>query len=142
MNPVYLMSNFALGQIKAAIQIFPNVLYNECFFDWSQCIQKKFQKFSLGGKGTYKNNITLLFNLQILCFIPPVKIKLLYNKIKSKFTTNNEKEKIFKYFGNNWLGKRYPVIIWNYYERIHMTSINSITKYITKITSMRILINF
>ncbi len=38
MNPVYLMSNFALGQIKAAIQIFPNVLYNECFFDWSQCI--------------------------------------------------------------------------------------------------------
>ena len=35
MNPSYMMSNFALGKIKAALKIFPNILYNGCFFYWS-----------------------------------------------------------------------------------------------------------
>lgn len=131
MNPVYLMSDLALGQFKAAIKIFPNVLYNGCFFCWSQYIWKKFQELGLGGKSTYKNNITLLFNLQILCFTSPTKIKLLYKKIKNKFDTNSATEKFFKYFSNNWFGNRYPIKIWNYYDRLNMASENSITKYIT-----------
>ena len=122
MNPLYLMSDFALGQIKAAIKIFPIVLYNGCFFHWSQCIWNKFQDLGLGGKGTYKKNITLLFNLQILCFISPTKIKPLYKKIKNKFDTNSATEKFFKYFSNNWLGNRYPIKIWNYYDRLNIAS--------------------
>ena len=41
MNPLYMMSDFTLGQIKAVKTIYPNALYNGCFFYWSQCIWKK-----------------------------------------------------------------------------------------------------
>ena len=63
MNLLYMMSDFALGQIKAVNKIYPNILYNGCFFHLSQCIWKKIQYYGLRGKVPYKNNMTILFNL-------------------------------------------------------------------------------
>ena len=77
-----MMSDFALGQINAE-KIFPNALYNGCFFHWSLCIWKKIKYYGLGGKGTYKINMSILFNLQILCFIPLNKVNNLFKKIKN-----------------------------------------------------------
>ena len=42
------------------------------------------QDLGLGGKGIYKSNITISFNLQTLCFIPRDKINTVFKKIKSK----------------------------------------------------------
>ena len=116
LNPTYMMSDFSIGQIKACQKIFPNCLFNGCFFHWTQSIWKKFQDYGLRGKGTYIFNITLLFNLQVLCFIKRDKVPSLYKKIKKKFDINDNTEKFFNYFKNNWLGKRYPLKIWNYYD--------------------------
>ena len=131
MNPSYMMLDFALGQIKAALKIFPNLLYNACFFHWSECIWKKMQDLGLGGKGTYKRNITILFNMQILCFIPQDKIQKVFKKIKSKLDNSSETAKFFEYFNKYCLGKRYPTKIWNYYDRLHLASQNSLSRYIT-----------
>ena len=131
LNPTYMMSDFAIGQIKACQKIFPNCLFNGCFFHWTQSIWKKFQDYGLGGKGTYIFNITLLFNLQVLCFIKRDKVPSLYKKIKNKFDINDNTEKFFNYFKNNWLGKRYPLKIWNYYDRLNLASNNSLSRYIT-----------
>ena len=62
LNSMFMMSDFAIGQIKECQKIFPNCLFNGCFFHWSQSIWIKFQDYGLGGKGTYQFNISLLFN--------------------------------------------------------------------------------
>ena len=131
MNPLYMMSDFSLGQIKAVKKIYPNALYNGCFFHWSQCIWKKIQYYGLGGKGTYKTNMTILFNLQLLCFIPRNKVNNLFKKIRKKLDINDNTNKLFNYFNKYWLGKRYPIKLWNYYDRLHNASNNSLSKYIT-----------
>lgn len=48
----------------------------------SMYLQKKIQYYGLGGKGTYKSNMTILFNLKLLCFIPHNKVNNLFKRIK------------------------------------------------------------
>ena len=47
----------------------------------NQEILKNFQDYDLGGKSTYKFNITLLFNLQVLCFIKRDKVPNQFKKL-------------------------------------------------------------
>ena len=55
--------------------------------------------------------------MQLLCFLEKKKIKSFYNKIKQ--TLNNEKfNKFYNYFNRNWLGKKYPVSLWNFSDLI------------------------
>lgn len=66
-----------------------------------------FKKNNIWGKGTYKDNYTLLFIFQLLCFIKREKIDNLYNQIKRKF--KNEKYKnFFDYFSRILLSSRCP----------------------------------
>jgi hypothetical protein len=44
---------------------------------------------------------------------------------------NDNTNKLFHYFNKYWLGKRYPIKLWNYYDRLHNASNNSLSKYIT-----------
>lgn len=75
--------------------------------------------------------MTILFNLQLLCFIPRNKLNNLFKKIKKKFDVNEKTGKLFTYFKNYWLGKKYPIKLWNYYDRLHNASNNSLSKYNT-----------
>ena len=75
--------------------------------------------------------MTILFNLGLLCFIPRNKINSLFKKIRKKFDINDNTNKLFNYFNKYWLGKRYPIKLWNYYDRLHNASNNSLSKYIT-----------
>ena len=59
----------------------------------------------------------ILFNLQLLCFIPRNKVKSLFKKIRKKFDINDNTNKLINYFNKYWLGKRYPIKLWNYYDR-------------------------
>ena len=52
LDPVYLMCDFAKGQILAANKVYPNSLLNCCFFHFSQNMWMKFKKYKMGGKGT------------------------------------------------------------------------------------------
>jgi hypothetical protein len=90
---VYLISDFAKGQIIAANKIFPNSLLNCCFFHFSQIIWRKFKFYGMTGKGKYEFNSTLLSNIQILCFIKPELINYLFNKINRKFDVNENTKK-------------------------------------------------
>ena len=74
--------------------------------------------------------MTNLFNMELLCFIPRNKLNSLFKKQK-KFDINDNTNKLFIYFSKYWLGKRYPIKLWNYYDRLHNASNNSLSKYIT-----------
>ena len=67
----------------------------------------------------------------MLCFISRNKVHNLFKKIKKKFDVNEKTGRLFTYFKNYWLGKRYPIKLWNYYDRLHNASNNSLSKYIT-----------
>ena len=111
------MCDFSKAQIKSIQKIFKDCKLHCCFFHFSQCIWNKFRKYNLCGKNTYNENSSLLFNIQILCFIKKKYLKNFYKKIKNKF--NNAKYKnFFNYFERNWMGSKYPVNIWNFSELI------------------------
>ena len=57
----------------------------------------------MGGKGTYDFNYSLLFNIQLLCFIKSIWIDYFFNKIK---TTNNLNENINRYLNNALIKSR------------------------------------
>ena len=61
--------------------------------------------------------MTILFNLELLCYIPLNKVNSLFKKIRKKFDINDNTNKLFNYFNKYWLGKRYPIKLWNYYDR-------------------------
>ena len=116
-NPPKIMCDFMISQIKACQEIFPNCLIHCCFFHFSQCIWNKFKKYKLCGKGTYIANYTLLFNIQLICFMKRDNINKFYKELKKKY--NNAKYKdFFQYFSSNWLGDRYPKKLWNYNDLI------------------------
>ena len=75
------MCDFDKGQILSINKVFPNRLLNCCFFHFSEIIRMKFKKYKMGGKGTYDFNYSLLFNIQLLCFIKPIWIDYFFNKI-------------------------------------------------------------
>jgi len=125
-DPYYLMCDFAKGQIIAAKKIFPNSLLNCCFFHFSQIIWIKFKFYGMAGKGKYEFNLTLLFNIQLLCFIKPDLVKYLYNKIKKKFDV----KQFFIYFNRNWLKTKYPIKLWNYYDKLNNANDNELDRYI------------
>ena len=120
------MCDFAKGQIIAAKKIFPNSLLNCCFFHFSQIIWIKFKFYGMAGKGKYEFNLTLLFNIQLLCFIKPDLVKYLYNKIKKKFDV----KQFFIYFNRNWLKTKYPIKLWNYYDKLNNANDNELDRYI------------
>ena len=114
-SPINLMYDFALSQINGAKEIFPDCSLHCCFFHYSQCLWKNFRKYRLCGKNTYNDNYALLFNLQLLCFIDRKRIKSFFGKIKQTFNDNKYND-FLNYFNRNWLGKRYPVCLWNYVD--------------------------
>ena len=85
------MCDFRLSQIKSVNNIFPRCNIQGCFFHYIQAFWNHFRKYELCGKETYLNNSELLFNLQILCFIPIEKVEYFFNKIKRKYKELNTK---------------------------------------------------
>ena len=81
-NPPKIMCDFRLSQINACKNIFPNCLIHCCFFHFSQCIWNKFKKYNMCGKGTYKDNYTLLFNVQLICFMKRENINKFFKELK------------------------------------------------------------
>lgn len=117
-NPRNFMCDFALGQINALTKVFPNVSLHCCFFHFSQAIWNNFKKNQLCGKGTYETNYELLFNIQLLCFMKRDKLQKFFKELKKKY-----KDKKFKnflnYFNITWMGKRYPINLWNFNDIIN-----------------------
>ena len=68
----YLMCDFDKGQILSINKVFPNRLLNCCFFHFLQIMWMKFKKYKMRGKWTYDCIYSLLFNIQLLCFIKPI----------------------------------------------------------------------
>ena len=75
--------------IKLINEIFPRCNIHGCFFHFSQGLWNHFRKYGLCGKNTYLNNSELLFNLQILCFIPLEEVEDFYNKKKKNLKIIN-----------------------------------------------------
>ena len=111
------MCDFNTAQIKAINTIFPEYKLNTCFFHFSQAIWKNFRKYDLTGKGTYKTNSELLFNIQLMNFMDREKIDKFFKDIKKQFK-DKKYDNFFKYFTRTWLGTRYPKNIWNYNDII------------------------
>ena len=112
-NPPKIMCDFSLSQINACKSVFPNTLIHCCFFHFSQCIWNKFKKYNLCEKGSYKDNYTLLFNIQLMCFMKRENINRFFKELKKKYCGSKYKQ-FLQYFSSNWLGNRYPKKIWNY----------------------------
>ena len=124
------MCDFAHGQILTVKNIYPNSLLNFCFFHFSQIIWKRFNKYRIIGKRIYEFNSTLLFNLHMLCFIKLEQVNYFFTKIKNKFDKNENTKKIFTYFNRNWLKTKYPIKLWNYFEKLKYVNENEIVRYI------------
>ena len=132
-RPRNIMCDFSKAQIKSIQKIFKYCKLHCCFFHFSQCIWNKFRKYNLCGKNAYNENSSLLFNIQILCFIKKKYLKNFYKKIKNKF--NNAKYKnFFNYFERNWMGSKYPVNIWNFSELIDDDNNKKIFQFTNNIT--------
>ena len=96
------MYDFNLAKINAMKSIFPDCLINTCFFHFSQAIWKNFRKYDLCGKGTYNNNLELLFNIQLVNFTNRDNIDKFYRDLKKHYKENKYK-KFFNYFSRTCL---------------------------------------
>jgi hypothetical protein len=76
-RPRNIMCDFSKAQIKSIQKFFKDCKLHCCFFHFSQCIWNIFRKYNLCGKNTYNENSSLLFNIQILCFIKKIYEKFL-----------------------------------------------------------------
>lgn len=85
----------------------------------------------MGGKGIYDFNYSLLFNIQLLCFIKPIWIDYFFNKIKNNYDCNENTKLFFNYFSRNWLNTKYPIKLWNFYEKLKDATKNEKDRYIT-----------
>lgn len=77
------------------------------------------KKCSLFKKENSNKAIELLFNIKILAFIDPNKIKIFYNKLVSEYNDEANFAEFFKYFNKLWkpLGRKKNIKfkpIWNY----------------------------
>ena len=79
-NPLNMMCDFRISQINSMKKIFKDCNLHCCFYHFSHAIWLNFKKYNLCKKGTYTENLELLFNLQLLCFINKGKIKTLLKK--------------------------------------------------------------
>lgn len=104
-KPRRFMSDFNTAQLKAIQTKFPDCKISTCFFHFSQAIWKNFKKTGLCGKGTYNNNMELLFNIQVMCFIERNKIDSYFSELKKHYN-NNKYKKFLAYFSRTWLGTR------------------------------------
>jgi hypothetical protein len=118
-KPLIITSDFSRSITNAIKKIYPDAIQIKCLFHFLQAVTKKMKKIGLFKKDYSKEAYELLFNIKILAFINPLKIKNFYNKLIAKYNDEDKFAEFFNYFNKYWnpLGKKNIKFkpIWNYY---------------------------
>ena len=83
------------------------------FISFCSCQIKQLKRLNLFSKNNNYIYIEILFNIEQLCFINPIKLYKFYTSIKSNYMNDNT-SKYFIYFEKVWNPKN-KIIYWNYH---------------------------
>ena len=126
-NPISIMTDFELAAINALKGTFPNVTTSGCMFHFGQCVWRKLQE--LGMVAAYNGDPDFAIKVRrilALAFLP-------VDEVVHNFETLIEDQEygvldsLILYFedcfigrlrGNRRLDSRFPLALWNQYERV------------------------
>ena len=74
---------------------------------------QQLKKLNLFSKNNNYISIEILFNIEQLCFINPIKLYKFYTSVKNNYM-NDTTSKYFRYFEKVWNPKN-KIIYWNYH---------------------------
>ena len=120
-EPEICTTDYEKGLINAVQSNFKNAKSSGCFFHFLQCQIRNFQSLHLLKKDQRKTTFQLLTLISSLCFIPPEKIKKVYEEIKASFLEMYSD--YFKYFEENWISG-YSLELWNYWKHYEQLKIS------------------
>ncbi|RNA33573.1 hypothetical protein BpHYR1_012155 [Brachionus plicatilis] len=108
--PLSITSDFERAFINACESTFESSLIYGCFFHFKQAVWRKIQEFGLCVP--YEKLIEyrkILKVPQVLAFVPPNDVNVLFNKIKASLDKNLEYYsnvvKLFEYLEETWIGR-------------------------------------
>lgn len=112
-KPMHIMSDFELGAINAAKEVFPEAKMHGCFVHFCQAIWRRVQLVGLQTK--YSNDPVFALNIRqliSLAFLPSENIADAFSMVcRSEFWTENENDEnspkiqeILDYFETNFIG--------------------------------------
>uniref|UniRef100_T1J8L3 MULE transposase domain-containing protein n=1 Tax=Strigamia maritima TaxID=126957 RepID=T1J8L3_STRMM len=86
LNPDYFISDFEIGAINAAREVFPNTAMHGCFFHLAKSVYRRVQHEHLQQKYAVNAEFSLLVRqLSALAFLPVHEINAVYQRLKPLF---------------------------------------------------------
>lgn len=119
-NPQLISTDFEISSILALNKLFKekNIQFLTCYYHFKQSIISKFFEYEIIKKNNYWGFTELLMNLSILYFIPSEKVPMLFDLIKSNYTSEKEKNFFNNYFEPFWLSPT-MIKLWNDFDLIN-----------------------
>ena len=128
-NPTFLLSDFELGFMKAAAEVFPSAEVRGCLFHFGQMIWRRAQKAGLQASLNQPNSTNLRTDLHCiiaLAFVPVNDIKTTFDDLVDKIDSKLDSvvAHIHEYYvhgktvGRKHLDPMFPPEVWNCHERV------------------------
>lgn len=126
LNPQSFLIDYEQAARSAIEEVFPNVTVKGCFFHLSQNIYRKVQSEGLQGK--YQTDVNFALKIRMLpalAFIPSDEVVDAFETLQN--TMPPEADPITDYFEDTYIGRtrrrnrrapRFPVSMWNMYDRV------------------------
>ena len=129
-DPLIVTSDLGKLLVKSIRNVFPKIKWVPFLFHFAQCQVKQLKRLNLFSKNNNYIGIEILFNIEQLCFINPIKLYKFYTSVKNNYM-NDTTSKYFRYFEKVWNPKN-KIIYWNYHYLYDSIEIDKKFIFLTK----------